>query len=81
MIDDFMYVLENYTNVDLSNSSEREMLAYALVNIMCEHHVVSSPNFESANEDPKMQECVSYCKTKTQKTNPDQMELPFEKGL
>ena len=33
MIDDFMYVLENYPNVDLSNRSDREMVAYALVNI------------------------------------------------
>ena len=64
MIDDFMYVLENYPNVDLSDSSDREMLAYALVNIMCEHHVVSYTNLEAANEDPKMQEWVSYCKTK-----------------
>ena len=81
MIDDFMYVLENYPNVDLSNRTDREMVAYALVNIMCEHHVVSYTDLEAARKDPKMEQWVSYCKTKKQETNPDQMELPFERGL
>ena len=81
MIDDFMYVLENYPNVDLSDSSDREMLAYALVNIMCEHHVVSYTDLEAARKDPKMEQWVSYCKSKKEEDNSDQMELPFEKGL
>ena len=81
MIDDFMYVLENYPNVDLSNRSDREMVAYALVNIMCEHHVVSYTDLEAVRKDPKMEQWVSYCKSKKVEDNPDQMELPFEKGL
>ena len=81
MIDDFMYVLENYPNVDLSNRSDREMVAYALVNIMCEHHVVSYTDLEAAKKDPKMEHWVEYCNSKKEEANPDQTELPFRKGL
>ena len=81
MIDDFMYVLENYPNVNLENRSDREMVAYALVNIMCEHHIVSYTDLEAARKDPKMEQWVEYCKSKKEETDPDQMELPFEKGL
>ena len=80
MKDDFMYVLENYPNIDLSNRSDREMLAYALVNMMCEHHVFSYTDLEAVKKDPKMEQWVSYCKSK-EESNSNQMELPFEKGL
>ena len=63
MIDDFMYVLENYPNVDLSNKSDRELLAYALVNIMCEHHIVSYTDLDAVKNDPKMEYWINYCKT------------------
>ena len=76
MIDDFMYVLENYPNVDLSNKSDREMIAYALINIMCEHHIVSYTDLEAVKEDPKMTQWISYCKSK--KANP---ENKIERGL
>ena len=81
MIDDFMYVLENYPNVDLSNRTDREMVAYALINIMCEHHIISYTDLEAVKNDPKMKYWIDYCKTKTQEENKDQMELPFERGL
>ena len=41
MIDDFMYVLENYPNADLSKEEDRQMVAEALSGIMCSHHIVS----------------------------------------
>jgi len=81
MIDDFMYVLENYPNVNLENRSDREMVAYALVNIMCEHHIVSYTDLEAVRKDPKMEQWVEYCNSKKEETDSNQMELPFEKGL
>ena len=41
MKDNFVYVLENYPNADLSKKEDRDMIADALANIMCEHHIVS----------------------------------------
>ena len=84
MVEDFLYVLENYPNVNLENKSDRELIAYALVNIMCEHHIVSYTDLEAVKNDPKMATWIQYCKTKKderdiEKTN--QMEIPFERGL
>ena len=35
MIDDFMYVLENYPNANLHSEAARRMIATSLVNYMC----------------------------------------------
>tara|TARA_Y100001970_G_scaffold267676_1_gene357971 strand:- start:3371 stop:3625 length:255 start_codon:yes stop_codon:yes gene_type:complete len=84
MFDDFMYVLENYPDANLASESAREMIATALVNIMCEHHIVSYTDLDAVKNDPKMTTWISYCKSKKddrdiEKTN--QMEIPFERGL
>lgn len=81
MIDDFMYVLENYPDANLASESARETIAKALVNIMCEHHVVLHTNLNDVDGDPKMQNWINYCKSKNTKTSEDQMELPFTGGL
>ena len=76
-----MYVLENYPNVDLSKKSDRELIAYALINIMCEHHIISYTDLDAVKDDPKMIHWMEYCKSKKQEENKDQMEIPFERGL
>ena len=81
MLEDFLYVLENYPNVNLEDKSDRELLAYALVNIMCEHHIVSYTDLDAVRKDPKMIHWMEYCKTKNKETDENQMELPFERGL
>ena len=81
MKDDFMYVLENYPNVDLSKKSDRELIAYALINIMCEHHIVSYTDLDAVKDDPKMTHWMEYCKSKKEEKNKDQQEIPFERGL
>ncbi len=81
MVEDFLYVLENYPNVNLENKEDRELIAYALVNIMCEHHIVSYTDLEAVKNDPKMTQWIEYCKTKSQEKNNNQMEIPFERGL
>ena len=65
MIDDFIYVLENYPNSDLSKKEDREMIATALSNIMCEHHIVTYTDLDAAEKDPKMANWISYCKSRT----------------
>jgi len=67
MKDDFMYVLENYPNVDLSKKSDRELIAYALINIMCEHHIISYTDLDAVKDDPKMIHWMEYCKSKNKK--------------
>ena len=79
MVNDFMYVLENYPNADLSNEKDRKMVAEALSNIMCEHHIVFHTDLESFKDDPKFQSWVNYCKTKDE--DDTQMQIPFERGL
>ena len=81
MVEDFLYVLENYPNVNLEDKSDRELLAYALVNIMCEHHIVSYTDLDAVKNDPKMTTWINYCKTKKEEAEKNQMELPFERGL
>jgi len=81
MIDDFIHVLENYPNVNLENKNDRELIAYALVNIMCEHHIVSYTDLDAVENDPKMVNWINYCKSKNDEDNKDQMDIPFERGL
>lgn len=81
MVNDFLYVLENYPNADLSNADDRKMIANALSNIMCEHHIVSYTDLDAVRKDPKMIHWMEYCKTKNKETDENQMELPFERGL
>ena len=81
MIEDFMYVLENYTNADLSKTEDREMIANALSNIICEHHIVSYTDLDAVKNDPKMTNWINYCKSKNGEENKDQMDIPFKRGL
>ena len=81
MIDDFMYVLENYPNANLSKKEDREMIADALSNIMCEHHIVSYTDLSTFEDDPKMSHWIEYCKTKNDKEDTNQLHIPFERGL
>ena len=78
MIDDFLYVLENYPNADLSNEKDREMVANALSNIMCEHHIVSYTDLDAVRNDSKMQSWIEYCKTTKSKND---VEDVIERGL
>ena len=81
MVEDFLYVLENYPNVNLEDKSDRELIAYALVNIMCEHHIVSYTDLDAVENDPKMTTWINYCKTKKEERDDNQMEIPFKRGL
>ena len=76
MIEDFMSVLENYTNTNLHSEAARRTIAEALVNYMCEHHIVTYTNLEAAKNDPAMTEFIENCGCKA-----NQMDIPFEKGL
>jgi len=77
MKDDFLYVLENYPNADLSNEKDRDVVANALSNIICEHHVVAYTNLDLVDADSKMTNWINYCKSKSEKNSKNQMELPF----
>ena len=81
MINDFMYVLENYPDANLASEEARETIARALANIMCEHHIVMYTDLEAVNDDPKMQSWINYCENKNKSESDNQMELPFERGL
>ena len=56
MIDDFMHVLEDYTNANLHSVAARKRIAEALVQHMCDHHIVTFTNYETAVNDP----CLLY---------------------
>ena len=75
MKDDFLYVLENYPNADLSKKEDRQMIANALSNIMCEHHIVSYTDLDAVRDDSKMISWIQHCKTKTEKS------IDMERGL
>ena len=83
MIDDFMYVLENYPDMDLSNEENRKTIATALANIMCEHHIVSYTDLDAARADSKMNSWIKHCATKRDERDIEkpQMDIPFERGL
>ena len=76
MIDDFMYVLENYPDANLHSEAARRNIAEALVKHMCDHHIVTYTNLESVKNDPTMIEFIENCGCKA-----NQMDIPFEKGL
>ena len=76
MIDDFMYVLENYPDANLHSESARRMIAESLVNYMCQHHIVTFTDLEGVRNDPKMEEFIKNCGCKA-----NQMDITFEKGL
>ena len=76
MIDDFMSVLENFHNSNLHSEAARRNIAEALVNYMCEHHIITYTNLEAAKNDPAMTEFIENCGCKA-----NQMDIPFEKGL
>ena len=77
MVDDFLYVLENYPNADLSNEKDRKMVAEALSNIMCEHHIVTYTDLNAVEGDDKMKNWINHCKT----LKTDKNENITERGL
>ena len=79
MKDDFMYVLENYPNADLSKEEDRKLVAESLVNFMCDHHIVTYTDLEAVKNDPKMLNWIKQCKNRNQESI--QTELPLERGL
>ena len=76
MIEDFMSVLEDYAGVNMHSAAGRESVARALVKYMCDHHIVTYTNLETAQNDPAMVEFMKNCGCKA-----NQMDLPFERGL
>ena len=64
MIEDFIYVLENYPNVDLSTESDRKVVAESLWNFMCSRHIITYTDLDAAKNDPLMQEWIKDCKQK-----------------
>ena len=76
MIEDFMSVLEQYHNANLHSEAARRTIAEALVQHMCDHHIVTYTNLEAAKNDPAMTEFIENCGCKA-----NQMDIPFEKGL
>ena len=75
MKDNFVYVLENYPNADLSKKEDRDMIADALANIMCEHHIISYTDLDAVKKESKILSWINQCKNKKQ------TEIPFERGL
>ena len=76
MIKDFMSVLENYAGVNLHSAAGRESVARALIDYMCEHHIVTFTNYEAAVNDPNMKEFIKNCGCK-----PNQEDIPVKRGL
>ena len=76
MIDDFMSVLENFHNANLHSEAARRTIAKALVDYMCEHHIVTYTNLEAAKNDPAMTEFMKNCGCK-----PHQKDIPVKRGL
>ena len=76
MIADFMSVLENYTDANLHSVAARKVIAEALVQHMCDHHIVTFTNYEAAVNDPNMTEFIKNCGC-----NPTQEDIPVKRGL
>ena len=76
MIEDFMNVLEDFAGVNLHSRMGRESVARALVDYMCEHHIVTYTNLEAAKNDPAMTEFIENCGCKTHHE-----DIPEERGL
>ena len=84
MIDDFMHVLEDYTDANLHSVAARRRIAEALVQHMCEHHIVTFTNLEAAQNDPKMIEFIKNCGCKANHEDipEDWMtDIPVKRGL
>ena len=81
MINDFMYVLENYPDANLSSEDARKTIAQALANIMCEHHIVSYTDLESVKDDPKMANWIDYCKSKSDERDLEKNKSQITRGL
>ena len=79
MVNNFLYVLENYPNADLSKEEDRKMVAEALSNIMCDHHIISYTDLDAVRKDPKMLTWIEHCNKLNDDS--DQLELPLERGL
>ena len=62
MINDFMNVLEDYIGVNLHSEVGRRSVAQALIDYMCEHHIVSYTDLDAVKNDPKMEHWINYCK-------------------
>ena len=77
MIDDFMNVLETYKDTNLHSETTRRVIAEALIDYMCDHHIVTYTDLEGAMNDPMMLEFIEKCNCKTD----DQIDIPFERGL
>ena len=54
MKDDFMYVLENYPNADLSKKEDRELISESLLNFMYENHIVTYTDLDAVKNDKNM---------------------------
>ena len=80
MINDFLYVLENYPNADLSKKEDREMISRALQGIMCAHHIVSYTDLDAVEKDSAMVSWMEQCNTRNEEED-IQLELPLERGL
>ena len=76
MIDDFMHVLEDYTDANLHSVAARRRSAEALVQHMCDHHIVTFTNYEAAIIDPNMTEFIKNCGCK-----PNKEDIPVKRGL
>ena len=76
MIEDFMSVLENYPNANLHSEAARRLISEALVNYMCEHHIVTFTDLEGAMNDPAMEEFIKNCGCKA-----NQEDIPVKRGL
>tara|TARA_Y100000310_G_scaffold306959_1_gene348577 strand:+ start:583 stop:762 length:180 start_codon:yes stop_codon:yes gene_type:complete len=53
MIEDFMYVLKNYPNIDLSIEAERRVIADALWNYMRDRNIIVYSDLEAHYRDKK----------------------------
>jgi len=51
MIEDFMYVLKNYPNIDLSIEAERRVIADALWNYMRDRNIIVYSDLEAHYRD------------------------------
>ena len=76
MIDDFMHVLENHHDANIQCEAARRNIAEALVQHMCDHHIVTFTNYEAAVNDPHMEEFIKNCGCK-----PNKEDIPVKRGL
>ena len=76
MIEDFMYVLENYPDANLDSEAARRMIAESLVNYMCQHHIVTFTDLEGARKDPAMTKFIENCGCKA-----NHEDIPENRGL